>query len=85
MEQTRRDTVIDLLCAGHGPAAIIKLLKYPRRTVYDITKKWEESRISKRKDTSPGVNPGTPMSILARKRGVHLLSSPGWTLWLLGP
>ncbi|QQP51700.1 Uncharacterized protein FKW44_013136 [Caligus rogercresseyi] len=29
MEQTRRDTVIELLCAGHCPAAIIKLLKYP--------------------------------------------------------
>ncbi|QQP36558.1 Hypothetical protein FKW44_021697, partial [Caligus rogercresseyi] len=33
----------------HRPAAIIKLLKYPRRTVYDITKKWEESGMSKRK------------------------------------
>ncbi|QQP57147.1 Transposable element tcb1 transposase [Caligus rogercresseyi] len=31
------------------------------------------------------ANPGTPMSILARKRGVHLSSSPGWTLWPLGP
>ncbi|QQP54291.1 Transposable element tcb1 transposase [Caligus rogercresseyi] len=31
------------------------------------------------------ANPGTSMSILARKRGVHLSSSPGWTLWPLGP
>ncbi|QQP36897.1 Transposable element tcb1 transposase [Caligus rogercresseyi] len=31
------------------------------------------------------ANPGTPMSILARKRGVHLSSSPGWTLWPPGP
>ncbi|QQP37805.1 Transposable element tcb2 transposase [Caligus rogercresseyi] len=53
MEQTRRDTVIELLCAGHSPAAIIKLLKYPRRTVYDITKKWEESGMSKRKEHKP--------------------------------
>ncbi|QQP36388.1 Uncharacterized protein FKW44_021468 [Caligus rogercresseyi] len=53
MEQTRRDTVIDLLCAGHRPSTIIKLLKYPRRTVYDITKKWEESRMSKRKEHKP--------------------------------
>ncbi|QQP40962.1 Transposable element tcb2 transposase [Caligus rogercresseyi] len=86
MEQTRRDTVIELLCAGHHPAAIIKLLKYPRRTVYDITKKWEKSGMTKRKEHKPrsdrictptfvpGVkrsikaNPGTPMSILARKR-----------------
>ncbi|QQP38939.1 Uncharacterized protein FKW44_019663 [Caligus rogercresseyi] len=37
MEQTRKDTVIELLCAGHRPAAIIKLLKYLRWTVYDIT------------------------------------------------
>ncbi|QQP51699.1 Uncharacterized protein FKW44_013135 [Caligus rogercresseyi] len=55
MEQTRRDTVIELLCAGHRPAAITKLLKYPRRTVYGITKKWEESEMSKRKSTSLGV------------------------------
>ncbi|QQP53123.1 Transposable element tcb1 transposase, partial [Caligus rogercresseyi] len=47
------DTVIELLCAGHGPAAIIKLLKYPKRTGYDITKKWEESGISKRKEHKP--------------------------------
>ncbi|QQP48990.1 Uncharacterized protein FKW44_009490 [Caligus rogercresseyi] len=31
MEQTRRDTVIELLCTGHRPAAIINLLKYPKR------------------------------------------------------
>ncbi|QQP32387.1 Uncharacterized protein FKW44_024472 [Caligus rogercresseyi] len=30
MEQTRRDTVIELLCAGHRPAAIIKLLQVPQ-------------------------------------------------------
>ncbi|QQP53214.1 Transposable element tcb2 transposase [Caligus rogercresseyi] len=33
MEQTRRDTVIELLCAGHRPAAIIKLLKGPSRPI----------------------------------------------------
>ncbi|QQP52118.1 Uncharacterized protein FKW44_004146 [Caligus rogercresseyi] len=53
MEKTRRNTVIELMCAGHRPAAIIKLLKYLRRTVYDITKKWEESGMSKRKEPSP--------------------------------
>ncbi|QQP53540.1 Transposable element tcb1 transposase [Caligus rogercresseyi] len=40
---------------------------------YDITKKWEESGMSKRKEHNPGrsikTNPGTPMSILAKKRG----------------
>ncbi|QQP38596.1 Transposable element tcb2 transposase [Caligus rogercresseyi] len=87
MEQTRRDPVIELLCAGHHPAAIIKLLKYPRRTIHDIIKKWEESGMSKRKEHKPrsdrictptfvaglkrsiNANPGTPMSILAEKRG----------------
>ncbi|QQP50314.1 Transposable element tcb1 transposase [Caligus rogercresseyi] len=53
MEQTWRDTVIELLFAGHRTAATIKLLKYPRRTVYDITKKWEESGMSKRKEHKP--------------------------------
>ncbi|QQP35912.1 Uncharacterized protein FKW44_020859, partial [Caligus rogercresseyi] len=58
----------------------------PRRTVYDITNKWEKSGISKRKKHKPRsdqictptfvaglkrsikANPGTPMSIVARKR-----------------
>ncbi|QQP41952.1 Uncharacterized protein FKW44_016472 [Caligus rogercresseyi] len=34
MEQTRRDTVIELLCAGLRPPAIIKLFKYSKRTDY---------------------------------------------------
>ncbi|QQP58452.1 Uncharacterized protein FKW44_003775 [Caligus rogercresseyi] len=55
MEQTRRDTVIELLCAGHRPAAIIKLLKYPRRTVYDITKKWRSQGCPRGRSTSLGV------------------------------
>ncbi|QQP49348.1 Transposable element tcb1 transposase [Caligus rogercresseyi] len=96
MEQNRRDTVIELLCAGHRPAAIIK---YPRRTVYDITKKWEESGMSKRKEHKPRsdrictptfvaglkrsimANPGMPMSILARKRGQD--SAPAHTAKLV--
>ncbi|QQP35593.1 Transposable element tcb1 transposase [Caligus rogercresseyi] len=56
MEQTRKDTVIELLCAGHRPAAIIKLLKYLRRTVYDITKKWEESGNTRGRSTSPDLH-----------------------------
>ncbi|QQP50606.1 Uncharacterized protein FKW44_011655, partial [Caligus rogercresseyi] len=83
------DTVIELLCAGQRPSAIIKLLKYPR-TVYDMTKKWEKSGMSKRKEHKPRTdqictptfvaglkrsikaNLWTPMSILAKKRWVHL-------------
>ncbi|QQP35105.1 Hypothetical protein FKW44_023239, partial [Caligus rogercresseyi] len=34
---------------------IIKLLKYTRRTVYDITKIWEESGSPRGRSTSPGV------------------------------
>ncbi|QQP55474.1 Transposable element tcb1 transposase, partial [Caligus rogercresseyi] len=76
MEQTRRNTVIELVCAGYRPAAIIKLLKYPWRTFYDITKKWEESGIDRictptfvaGLKRSIKANPRTPMSILARKR-----------------
>ncbi|QQP34737.1 Transposable element tcb2 transposase, partial [Caligus rogercresseyi] len=73
------------------------------RTVIDITKKWEESGMSKRKEHKPRsdrictptlvaglkrsikANPGRPMSILTRKRGVHLSSSPDGTLWPPGP
>ncbi|QQP52578.1 Transposable element tcb2 transposase [Caligus rogercresseyi] len=71
MEQTRRDMVIELLCAGHRPAAIIKLLMYPRRTVYDSTKKWEESGMSKRKEHKPTKGNNLLMSLKTKCTG-HL-------------
>ncbi|QQP58216.1 Uncharacterized protein FKW44_003460 [Caligus rogercresseyi] len=55
MEQTRRDTVIELLCAGHRPAAVIKLPQYPRKTVYDITKKGRSQGCPRERSTIPGV------------------------------
>ncbi|QQP55008.1 Transposable element tcb2 transposase [Caligus rogercresseyi] len=71
MEQTRRDTVIELLCAGQRPAAIIKLLKYPWRTFYDITKKWEESGMSKRKEHKPRSDwICTPTFVTGLKRSI---------------
>ncbi|QQP57405.1 Uncharacterized protein FKW44_002382, partial [Caligus rogercresseyi] len=84
MEKTRRDTVIELLCAGHRSAAIIKLLKYPRWTVYDITKKWEESGMPKRRSTSPGLTGSARPHLWLDSRGPSrpirgrlCLSSPG--------
>ncbi|QQP38395.1 Transposable element tcb1 transposase [Caligus rogercresseyi] len=71
MEQTRRDTVIELLCAGYRRAAIIKLLKYPWRTFYEITKKWEESGMSKRKEHKPRSDRiCTPTFVAGLKRSI---------------
>ena len=42
MEQTRRSAICELRRAGHTPLKIIKLLKYPRQTVYDVCKRLDE-------------------------------------------
>ncbi|QQP51059.1 Hypothetical protein FKW44_012274, partial [Caligus rogercresseyi] len=67
MEKTRRDKVIELL--------IIKLLKYPRRTVYDITKKWMESGMSKRKEQKLGVTKSHATFVARLKRSIK--ANPG--------
>ncbi|QQP55965.1 Uncharacterized protein FKW44_000474 [Caligus rogercresseyi] len=41
MEQARRDTILELALAGHKPAAIYKLLNYPKTTVYRVFNAWE--------------------------------------------
>ncbi|QQP31464.1 Transposable element tcb1 transposase, partial [Caligus rogercresseyi] len=61
MERSRRNTVIELLCAGHHPAAIIKLFKYPRRTVYDITRRG--------RSTSPGLTGSARPQLWLDSRG----------------
>ena len=42
MEQTRISAICELRRAGHTPLKIIKLLKYPRQTVYDVCKRFDE-------------------------------------------
>eukprot|EP00096_Caligus_rogercresseyi_P003949 TRINITY_DN1792_c0_g1_i7.p1 TRINITY_DN1792_c0_g1~~TRINITY_DN1792_c0_g1_i7.p1 ORF type:complete len:178 (+),score=44.62 TRINITY_DN1792_c0_g1_i7:364-897(+) len=41
MEQARRDAILELARAGHKPAAIYKLLNYPKTTVYRVFNAWE--------------------------------------------
>ena len=53
MEQPCRDTICELVRAGHGASDIIKLTKYKKSTVYDVVKRFRDSGESKRKDHSP--------------------------------
>ncbi|QQP37616.1 Uncharacterized protein FKW44_017939, partial [Caligus rogercresseyi] len=60
------------------------MLKYPKRTVYDITKKWEESGMSKRKEHKPRSGwICTPTFVAGLKRSIKAIrgrpcpSSPG--------
>ncbi len=89
MEQERRSVIVEIYGVGHDPAAIYKLLNYPRLTVYDDCKKFDKRGTSQRKEHEPRsdkirtprfvaglkrsleVNPGTPMSKLAKNHGVH--------------
>ncbi|QQP41957.1 Hypothetical protein FKW44_016477 [Caligus rogercresseyi] len=59
MEQTRRDTVVDLLCAGHRPATIIKLLKYPggRSTTSPRSGRSQESEVHQGQSMDAHVHP----------------------------
>ncbi|QQP50910.1 Uncharacterized protein FKW44_012068 [Caligus rogercresseyi] len=59
MEQTRKDTVIEVLCRAPS-CTIIRVFKYPGGRYTTSPRKVHQG---------PS---GTPMSILARKRGVHL-------------
>ncbi|QQP53626.1 Uncharacterized protein FKW44_006161, partial [Caligus rogercresseyi] len=49
IEQKRRDAVLELFQAGHGAQDIIKLLHYPKFTVYDIIKRVKANREYSRK------------------------------------
>ncbi len=42
MEQERRLAIMEFYCVGDDPAAIYKLLNYPRSTVYDVCKKFDK-------------------------------------------
>ena len=43
MEQAKRNAIAELQRAGHTPAYIAKVLKYPRMTVYDVCNKYDRS------------------------------------------
>ncbi|QQP51426.1 Uncharacterized protein FKW44_012787, partial [Caligus rogercresseyi] len=49
MEQKRRDAVLELFQAGHGTQYILKLLHYPKSTVYDIIKRFKATRENSKK------------------------------------
>ncbi|XP_059088732.1 uncharacterized protein LOC131884856 [Tigriopus californicus] len=88
MEQTKQSVIIELACAGNGPATIAKALKYPSSTVYRVYNSFmAKNKVSrtthkprndkKRKpmflaglNRSIKASPGTPMSVLAKKRNV---------------
>ena len=42
MEQARRTTITELRRAGHSAATIVRLTKYPRRTVYDVVAAYDK-------------------------------------------
>ena len=88
MEQAKRNAIVELRRAGRSPADIAKILKYPRRTVYEVCKRYDRSGDVSRAPHKPRrdrkltprflnglkrsvkASPTTPMTILAKKKGV---------------
>ncbi|QQP54129.1 Uncharacterized protein FKW44_006853 [Caligus rogercresseyi] len=77
MEQARRDAILELAHAGHKPAAIYKLLNYPKTTVCRVFNAWEaegkvcrKAHIMRSLEKSIKASPGTSLSRLAKNRGV---------------
>ena len=42
MDQTKLSSIRELRRAGHSPAYICRSLKYPRKTVYDVCRRFDE-------------------------------------------
>ena len=92
MEQTKRSAICELRRAGHSPAFIAKSLKYPRKTVYDVCRRFDESGQDQRAahkarsdkiltprfmaglKKSVNANPSIPLSTLAKKRAVSIMT-----------
>ncbi|QQP57805.1 Uncharacterized protein FKW44_002917 [Caligus rogercresseyi] len=80
MEQARRDAILELARAGHKPAAIYKLLNYPKTTeaegkVYRKAHNMRSDKIRTSRflaglEKSIKASPGTSLSRLAKNRGV---------------
>lgn len=47
-EQRKRHTIVSLQCAGSSPAVIIAVTGFPRRTVYDVLRRYRQRRTSER-------------------------------------
>ncbi len=76
MEQCRRDAIIELYHAGHNPKDIIKLLKYPKSTVYDVIKRFNGKGDYKRKNHKPRSDKiRTPTFLAGLKKSIR--ANPG--------
>lgn len=71
MEQQRRSAIIELRRAGHTAAAITKLLKYPRSTVYDVVKAFDNEGKTHRAEHKPRSDKvRTPRFVAGLKRSI---------------
>ncbi|QQP37298.1 Uncharacterized protein FKW44_017520 [Caligus rogercresseyi] len=82
MEQARRDAILELARAGHKPAAIYKLLNYPKTTVYRVFNAWEaEGKVCRKAHNMRSDKICTPASSQASRspsRHCRGLPCPGW-------
>ena len=72
MEQVRTYAVLKLRRAGHSNNAIIKLLKCPKSTVYDVVKRFKDTGKVKRSGHSPRSDKiRTPRYLASLKRSTN--------------
>ena len=76
MEQARRSAVLELHRAGHSKANIVRLLKYPKSTVYAVVKRYKETREDNRKSHKPRLDKiHSPRFVAGLKRSID--ANPG--------
>lgn len=71
MEHERRSAVLELFRAGHTVSTIVRLLKYPKSTVYRIIKDFSENGKTQRAEYQPrSYKIRTPRFVAGLKRSV---------------
>ncbi|QQP52904.1 Uncharacterized protein FKW44_005194, partial [Caligus rogercresseyi] len=79
MEQARRDAILELALAGHKPAAIYKLLNYPKTTVYRVFNAWEaEGKVCRKAHNMRSDKICTPRFFACLEKSIKAL--PGTSL-----
>ncbi|QQP49152.1 Uncharacterized protein FKW44_009695 [Caligus rogercresseyi] len=74
MEQARRDAILELARAGHKPAAIYKLLNYPKTTVYRVFNAWEaEGKVCRKAHNMRSDKICTPRFLAGLEKSIKAL------------
>lgn len=76
MEQSKRDTILELYRAGQAPSDIVRLLKCNKKTVYNTVNAFNKSgKVSRKKHKTRNDKKRTPTFLAGLKRSI--MANPG--------